>query len=788
VVLLGLGAVVHSLVSAVTEPIQDPKYLLFACLTLVTGSVTVRLPTTSATVSVSETFVFLSLLLFGPPAGTLIVALDVLIISLWLCKRRPQPLYRMVFNAAAPSFSVWLSARVFFYLAGLETVGLARIPPGRIDLGSLNGFLLPLLAFTLLYFLLNSWLVAWAIALEGKSGPVRVWRDSFLPLALNFFTGASTASLVAAFTLSYSAWALAIIIPPVALSYLTSRTASRRVEEATQHVNALHALYLSTIETLAMAIDAGDQVTHGHIRRVQTAALALAGEMKVEEPQTLKAIQAAALLHDIGKLAVPEYILNKPSRLTAAEFDTMKGHAAKGADILSAIAFPYPVTPIVRHHHENWDGTGYPVGLAGTDIPIGARILAVVDCYDALTSDRPYRRSLSREDALAILSERRGTMYDPLVVDASFRIVHRLSEGTVPGATHRLAIDTLAGGSAEPPTPRPQTCTDTGAITGQLLAILELAQTLSGRVTLQDAAEIIAGRLLRVLHAHVVIFYCAEETCDHLVPRHVVGTLTHQPSAIRIGERLSGWVAANRTTILNADPSLDLGTGVSTKTGRLKSTLSTSLVLGERLIGVLTVYSESAAAFTDDECRFLESVARPISQIIDDAIRYEKSELAAMCDPITGLPNSRRFARLAEHSMALSQPAGAPYAFLLVRVADLERIALTRGQTAANRLLSQVASTLRANLRVADILFRSGFDTFGIVLSQAPPEAASAFATRLSDVVATAPFADDAGPVQLSASVTALSQEGVSIGDLMKSIVRRLDSLPPILSDSATVH
>src|SRR5215217_4792127 len=129
----------------------------------------------------------------------------------------------------------------------------------------------------------------------------------------------------------------------------------------------------------------------------------------------------------MGKLAVPEHILNKPGKLTEAEFEKMKLHAGVGADILSAIDFPYPVVPIVRHHHENWDGTGYPTGIRGTDIPIGARILSVVDCFDALTSDRPYRPKLSNREALDILVERRGTMYDPLIVDTFIRIHEHVS-------------------------------------------------------------------------------------------------------------------------------------------------------------------------------------------------------------------------------------------------------------------------------------------------------------------------------------------------------------------------
>src|SRR4029077_8021012 len=151
-----------------------------------------------------------------------------------------------------------------------------------------------------------------------------------------------------------------------------------------------------------------------------------------------------ALLHDTGKLAVPEHILNKPGRLTFEEFEKMKLHASVGADILSGIAFPYPVVPIVRHHHENWDGSGYPSGLSGTEIPIGARILAVVDCFDALTSDRPYRPRLSNDEALSILLERRGSMYDPLIVDTFIRFHRELTLEPLPANAVDVTFSGLA--------------------------------------------------------------------------------------------------------------------------------------------------------------------------------------------------------------------------------------------------------------------------------------------------------------------------------------------------------
>jgi putative nucleotidyltransferase with HDIG domain len=176
------------------------------------------------------------------------------------------------------------------------------------------------------------------------------------------------------------------------------------------------------LDALARAMTARDGFTYSHAQRVQRYAAALA-EACLRDRRTIEAIDAAALLHDIGKLGIPDCLLNKPGPLTANEYDQVKRHAIIGADILSAMAFPDPIVLIVRHHHEHWDGTGYPDGLRGAAIPIGARVLAIVDCYDALTSDRPYRRSVPHDCATAMIFERRGTVYEPVLADAFLRMI-----------------------------------------------------------------------------------------------------------------------------------------------------------------------------------------------------------------------------------------------------------------------------------------------------------------------------------------------------------------------------
>lgn len=424
VVTLGGSAIaLHSLYLMATTAIRFEWYLL-AGLTLLSGSFTVRIPTTPARLSVSETFVFATVLLFGPAAATIIVVLDSLVVSLWRAtqKTSTESINRVLFNISVAAVSIWAASQVFYRLTGIAPLSVESVPILSIVPG--------LLALATVYFVLNSLLIAWAIGFEHKLSAFTVWRKNFLWLSLNYFSGASVAALLIPYLYPADQAGLArtfgILLPLLLISYLTFRTALGRVDDANRHLSELNRLYLSTIETLAMAIDAKDQITHGHIRRVQHYAVGLAKAVGLTDELQIKAVEAAALLHDMGKLAVPEYILNKPGPLTSAEFEKMKLHASVGADILRSIDFPYPVVPIVRHHHENWNGTGYPEGLKGTDIPIGARILSVVDCFDALTSDRPYRPRLTDREALKILMERRGSMYDPLIVDTFMKVYAQL--------------------------------------------------------------------------------------------------------------------------------------------------------------------------------------------------------------------------------------------------------------------------------------------------------------------------------------------------------------------------
>jgi putative nucleotidyltransferase with HDIG domain len=614
VVIAGAAAATHTTFTLFLDP-PGTQWAVIAALTLLTGSFSVKVATTNASISVSETFVFVAVLLFGTSAGTVMVLLEALTVIFWMSPAA-RPIHRLLFNLAAPAIAIWISATVFFLFPGIE--------PRAIHSTSLPDLVLPLTTFTALYFLLNSWLVAIAVGLETEQSAALIWWTRFTWLAVNYFSGASVAALIVTYMRELSPSALLVIVPLLVVSYLTFKTAMGRMEDSNIHLSELNRLYLSTIETLAMAIDAKDQITHGHIRRVQSYAVGLAKHVGVTDQNLIKAIEAAALLHDMGKLAVPEYILNKPGKLTAAEFEKMKAHASVGADILSAINFPYPVVPIVRHHHENWDGTGYPAGLKATDIPIGARILSVVDCFDALTSDRPYRPRLGDEEAIDILSERRGRMYDPLIVDA-FIQVHRQ---IVPGVTldlPRNALDEITSSSQVREAAGSPPLQDIAAGADEMQTVYELARALAGQTSINGTGEVVSRHLRRLVPFAVSVLYQYDDLTDELIARHSSGDVARLTIGLRVtlGQRLSGWVGANRKTILNSDPALDFGDISRTFNPRLRSCLSSPLATDDRLLGVLTLYSTHSDAFTEDHRRIVEQV---VCQMVEALKRISESE------------------------------------------------------------------------------------------------------------------------------------------------------------------
>ena len=408
---------------------------------------------------------------------------------------------------------------------------------------------------------------------------------------------------------------------------MTSSPLSTRLDSAL-HVAQLNVL-VSTVHTLSTAIDARDDVTPRHVRRVQHGTLSLARELGVTDEDTLCGLEAAALLHDTGKIAVPEHILNKPGRLTASEFETMKRHAPIGAQIIASIEFPYPVAPVVRHHHENWDGTGYPDGLKGEEIPLGARILSVVDCFDALTSDRPYRGRMTAQQAIHIILARRGTQYDPKIVDAFVACYERIMPPRDAESPSAVQPETVAPKQADGPSIGGEGVTDA------LLALASLSRALAGDAKLCDVGALLWMLLRQIVPGDAMALFLPDEAHDHVVIRYAAGLHAAsmrgvtRPTAMGI----AGWVAVNRRSLLNAEPALDLGTRAESAPA-LRSCVVTPLVESDALVAVLAIYSKNAAGFTEDHLRLLEVLSsRLASALVDAAIADEDSQMFPVVRP-----------------------------------------------------------------------------------------------------------------------------------------------------------
>ncbi len=616
----GLAVLIYSALD-LTRHSVGLNWLVLLALTVLSGWATLRIPAMPISFSISDIFIMAAGLLFGPAAGAVTAALDAAVLSSRMAANI-RTLGRVLFNVATPALSMWVATQLFVALRG-HLISLDG-PWGALHL------LAVLAVFGFVDFGLNTGIVAMAVSFERKVPVWIIWRDHFLTLWVSYFGGVFGAMLLLVLTRSNRLNVLLLIVPLPVILYITFRHAVGRATDQIDHLAKVNKVYVGAIEALAHAVDAKDEVTHDHTRRVQDRSVALARALGVNDEGEIQAIKAASLLHDVGKLAIPEHILNKPGRLTPAEYDIMKRHAAIGADILSVIGFPFAVAPIVRSHHENWDGTGYPDGVAREKIPVGSRILAVVDCFDALTSDRPYRPRMSDEDALQIIGERSGTMYDPRVVDAFFALhgsdLAVVAVPAAPDKPHSALQAPVRTGEEHRADLEPQTFFEFGRAIGSPASAEALGDALWAQFRLR-------------LPASLFVLYGYERADDSIVALYEVPAAPFSVFARRIplGERLSGWVAATGQTVVNSDARLDLDEDVREQSP-LRSALAVPVLSSDRPIAVLSLYAETPAAFDEVHRRLVTVVAGSVAPII---ARLRADAIAAP-PPAPALQNSTR--------------------------------------------------------------------------------------------------------------------------------------------------
>src|SRR5579864_6790672 len=688
------------------------KFVSYSLIALLASRLRVTLPEFTGTISVSFLFILICIVELNF-SETLFVGSAAIVMQCFAKRRRwPRP-EQVLFNLCSAAFAIW--GAFYIYHGPLHTRG------------HLNPALLLMMAGCT-YFLLNTLPVAAIISLTEHKSLRTVWSDCYFWSLPYYLAGAAVAGLVGWVNQKVCWQTTLLALPAMFVIYRSYRLYVSKLQNEKRHVEDMAGLHLRTIEALALAIEAKDQTTHDHLRRVRVYAIELAKRLKLP-PNELEALRAAALLHDIGKLAVPEHIISKPGKLTPEEFEKMKIHPIVGAEILERVQFPYPVVPIVRAHHEKWDGSGYPDGLKGEEIPLGARILSAVDCLDAMATDRQYRPALPLDEAMERVVLLSGKAYDPQVVELlhkHYRELEEIARSYTQGYEKLTTSVTVKRGQA-PAAGFDVSSTqeaDTGtaflssiaAARQEAQALFELSHALGNSLSLSETLSVLSVRLKRLVPYDAIATYILRG--EELVPEFVSGDNFRLLASLRIpmGQGVSGWVAQNRKALVNGPPYVEPGyVNDPVKYTPLRSAISVPLEGLQGVIGVLTLYHSERDAYTVDHRRILLAISSKVALSVENALAFQQAESSATTDYLTELPNARSLFLHLDRELARSRRLNTSLTVMVCDLDGFKQINDRFGHLEGNRILRHFAKTLQGSCREYDYVARMGGDEFVLV-------------------------------------------------------------------------
>ena len=714
------GAVCLAWASTVTRFDQPWLFAALVSLAVFTSSLKIELPLgrlSQSNLSLSHAVNFWALFALGIADAALIAA-----ISAWAqCTLRVSvrnPPHRTIFNVASLTTTVTV-AGIPLLLLDVSAVDLASLGRGATVVAPL-------------YFFVNSAIVAAVVALSTRVSVVRIWQRNFMWSAPSYLAGAAlAAAAVAASARGWFGW-LALLAVPLYLVFRSYHTVVSRLREEQEETRRAMDVQLATIEALALAIEAKAGTTPEHIRAIQQYAGMLAEAALLSEEE-VQAVRTAALLHDVGNMAVPEHILAKPDKLTPEEFERVKIHPRVGADILRNVPFGAPVADLVLAHHERWDGLGYPSGLRGAAIPVGARILAIADCYSTLQTDRPYRAARTEPEALAVLMEDAGSAFDPALVDLFVERLRATSREATPVVApdawvevegNSVALQDIAGAHREEQT------------------LYELAQLLGSSLGIDDAMAHLQDKVKRLVPFSTTALFLGNEQSGY------VCRYAHGPGT----EALMKWQPRAWSELSLRLPSNADGRGAHGE--ELAALLPCPLTQDHALIGGLVFYHTVPGCFTDDHRRILGRVSEQAAAVLSNATRFEQTQHESHTDPLTGLANRRALSRQVDAGLNRAATAGTSASVIVLDLDRLKEINDTYGHEAGDRALRAVGSVLKNTVRQSDVCARFAGDEFVVVLWDCSPEHEARRVHEMQSAVAVYPFEPRPG-VLVSLSISA---------------------------------
>lgn len=759
----------------------------YLAVAVLASGLKVQLPGIDGTMSVNFLFILLGVLELSLPETLVIGCTATLVQSVWQARKRIDPV-KVLFNVAGMMANASYLTYVSYHWL------LARFATNKPIL---------LMVAALVFFFANTLPISVVIALtEGKSAR-KVWSECYFWSFPYYLVGAAAVGLVGIIN-GAAGWETSLLVLPLIYwvyrsyrLYLGRLEAEKeRVEIEKRHVEQIASLNMRTIEALALAIEAKDHTTHTHLQRVRTYAVEIAKEMNLSTDE-IEALRAAALLHDIGKLAVPEQIINKPGKLSREEFERMKVHPIVGSEILERVAFPYPVAPIVRSHHERWDGSGYPEGLNGENIPVGARILAAVDCLDALASDRQYRPALPLVEAMEKVKEKAGAWFDPRVVEILERryidlerLAQMSEETSAPSGLSRQVrvergIAPAAGFERSEPTQgfveNSDFLSSIASARQEAQTMFELSQDLGVSLSLSETLSVLSMRLRRMIPYDSIAVFVNRN--GWLLPELVSGEnfKTLSSLKVRVGEGLCGWVAENCKPIVNGNPQVEAGYCLEPGKGALQSALVVPLEGLNGVVGVLAMYQTTRDAFTPDHLRILLAVASKVALSVENALKYQQAESSATTDYLTGLPNARSlFVHLAQE-VARCRRMKTSLAVLVCDIDGFKQINDSFGHLEGDKLLREFSTRLKDVCRGYDYVARMGGDEFVITAPGLAQEAAQDKADRLNRAaIESGRHVCGRDLITLSVGMAFCPDDGADVERLLAEADRRMYSMKQV--------
>jgi len=699
---------------------QAGLFALLAALGVATSAIKIDLPLgrSQSNLSLSHTINFWALLALGPAPAVCIATISAWTQGTFRVGAR-NPLHRILFNIGSLTLTAWVAGLPVAFVMDWGAPGFAALARAAAVIAPL-------------YFFSNTILVAGAIALSTRQPLSRVWHRNFLWSAPSYLAGAALAALAtAAPSRGWVGWLL-LLAAPLYLVFRSYHMVVARLREEQDQTRRAMDVQLATIEALALAIEARAGCTPEHIRSIQHYAATLAEATGLSDAD-VQAVRTAALLHDIGNMAVPEHILSKPDALTPQEFDRVKIHPRVGAEILRNVPFGAPVSDLVLSHHERWDGLGYPAGLRGEDIPVGARILAIADCFSTLQADRPYRPARSEREAVALLREYSGSAFDPALVDL---LIARLNGGQV-DATDSSPIEGSWSGVEEL-----DALQDIAGAHREEQTLYEIAQALGCSLGVSDAMALIQGKVSRLVPFVTCALFLGDDEEGYAC------RYAHGPGT----EALFKWQPKSWSEISLRLPACADGRGAHGE--ELTSLLPCPLRFEGRLIGGLVIYHSVPNCFTDEHRRVLGRVSEQAAAVIFNSTRFEQTQHESHTDPLTGLANRRSLGRQFETGLAHASRTRASIGVVVLDLDRLKEINDTYGHEAGDRALRTVGAVLKATVRQNDLCARFAGDEFVVVLWDCPPEHEARRVQELQNAVAAHPFEPRPG-VRLSLSISA---------------------------------